>query len=37
MILKGEQPVTLTREKLRAVRPLPASWDEQWKILLDQS
>jgi site-specific DNA recombinase len=36
MILKGEQPVTLTRERLRAARPLPACWSEQRTLLLDR-
>ena len=35
LILTGRQPSTLTVERLRAARPLPADWSEQRRLLLD--
>lgn len=32
-ILRGEQPVSLTAEKLKRLRNLPKSWEEQWVLL----
>jgi site-specific DNA recombinase len=33
VILKGKQPVNLTSEKLKRLRNLPKSWEEQRKLL----
>jgi len=32
-ILRGEQPVSLTAEKLKRLRNLPKSWEEQRELL----
>lgn len=34
MILRGDQPATLTPERLRACRPLPPLWDDQRALLI---
>ena len=34
LILTGQQPSTLTIERLRVARPLPADWSEQRRLLL---